>query len=119
MYHKHKCEFGGMAWIEIEEQTMPQDDDKEVEEEVEESKKGLCGLQNLGNTCYMNSALQCLSNTPELTEYFKSNTFKSDINLTNVLGTKGVLAKKYANFVKNLWYGTKPVYSPWSLKMGI
>lgn len=33
---------------------------------------GLHGLQNLGNTCYMNSALQCLSNTPQLTRYFMS-----------------------------------------------
>lgn len=33
---------------------------------------GLCGLQNLGNSCYMNSALQCLSNTPQLTHYFLS-----------------------------------------------
>jgi len=33
-------------------------------------KKGWTGLNNLGNTCFMNSILQVLSNTVELRQYF-------------------------------------------------
>jgi len=35
------------------------------------------------------------------------------------LGTGGSLVKKYANYVFNMWNGSKNVFSPWGLKQAI
>ena len=47
------------------------------------SARGRIGGINLGNTCFMNSSIACLSNCTELTYYFLKGDYKKDINVEN------------------------------------
>lgn len=79
---------------------------------------GFTGLENLGNTCFMNSVIQILANTREMRDFFLGRTsqFQTEINKDNILGTGGQLAICFGVVLRTLWQGTCSSYAPRKLK---
>jgi ubiquitin carboxyl-terminal hydrolase 8 len=78
---------------------------------------GIVGLRNRGNTCYLNTSLQCLSHTPLFTDYFISNNYVPDLNnrLNDLKTQKNkkineiILTREYAKLIKVLWNSSTPI----------
>ncbi|KAJ6252680.1 ubiquitin carboxyl-terminal hydrolase [Anaeramoeba flamelloides] len=78
--------------------------------------RGLVGLNNLGNTCYFNSGLQCLLNTKPIVAYFLSKKYKKEINTKNPIGTGGKLVNEFANIMSQYWNEKSNTLNPKKLK---
>ena len=77
---------------------------------------GVCGSQNLGNTCFMNSSIACLSNCSELTAYFLTKKYENDINEKNVDGAQGYLAEEWYNLLDYYWLTNNRIGNPKKIK---
>ncbi|KZV66127.1 UCH-domain-containing protein [Peniophora sp. CONT] len=79
---------------------------------------GTLGLGNLGNTCFMNSALQCLAHTRELADYFLADVYRSELNADNPLGMGGAIANSFGSLLHKIWDAsqTSTSYSPRDFK---
>ncbi|XP_026666636.1 ubiquitin carboxyl-terminal hydrolase 8-like isoform X2 [Ceratina calcarata] len=80
---------------------------------------GITGLKNLGNSCYMNSIIQCLSNTTHLAKYFMDNLYADDLNTNNDNNTQGQVVEEVAQVIKALWRGQYKSISPHDLKIAV
>lgn len=77
---------------------------------------GAVGLHNLGNTCYMNSALQCVRSVEELTKYFLTDSYVDEINKGNPLGYNGRIALSYVGLLKEIYDEGRGSVSPRDFK---
>ena len=67
------------------------------------AEPGVCGLTNIGNSCYLNAALQALVHIPNVINYFlKNSKWKKGINFENPLGTHGNVVECFSELLDDI-----------------
>ncbi|KAJ3928107.1 MAG: ubiquitin carboxyl-terminal hydrolase 4 [Lentinula lateritia] len=77
-----------------------------------DSPIGTSGLKNMGNTCYMNAPIQCLSATVPFARFFTEVDLKTAINYMNKMNSQGQLTRAFSRLVHDIWHGDMPYITP-------
>lgn len=71
---------------------------------------GVCGLRNLGNTCFMAAGLQCLTATPPVLQHFLELPCDE-----KMLPTESLMAR-FSSLLSKMWSGRYSVVKPTEFK---
>ena len=93
-------------------------ENKKIIDSEEDRSYGTVGIYNIGNTCFLNTgklqktyklyklikAIQLLSNTQPLADYFIADLHLREINEQNQLGSKGLVTQAFAELIKFFYF---------------